>query len=306
MDNSEVSILPFSEESPVMIRQADGRQGFLIDMLNKVTRLKRLSTQGNALGLRIGSSGKKVVRSHNLNKKGVRPHLQKEEGRDLGMWLLYRSDVRLEGWARIRTRAGGGMGHARDVLKLRPGLTKRCCDVVGSLILLIVLWPLLALIAILIKLDSTGPILFSHERIGKEGRKFILWKFRSMKSDVSKYECSPTSGRDIRLTRSGRIIRRLSLDEIPQLINVLKGDMSLVGPRPEMPFIVEGYGALEHERLAVKPGVTGLWQISPARAFPIHENLQYDLYYVRHGNLFLDCAILVRTVAAVIRGAGAV
>jgi lipopolysaccharide/colanic/teichoic acid biosynthesis glycosyltransferase len=98
----------------------------------------------------------------------------------------------------------------------------------------------------------------------------------------------------------------MSIDEIPQLINVLKGEMSLVGPRPEMPFIVDMYHSAEGERFAARPGITGLWQISPARAFPIHENLQYDLHYIRNQNLFLDCAIILRTITAVIHGIGAV
>jgi lipopolysaccharide/colanic/teichoic acid biosynthesis glycosyltransferase len=93
---------------------------------------------------------------------------------------------------------------------------------------------------------------------------------------------------------------------MPQLINVLKGDMSLVGPRPEMPFIVARYHSAHRERLVARPGITGLWQISPARAFPIHENLQYDLHYIRYQNLFLDCAIILRTITAVFRGVGAV
>jgi lipopolysaccharide/colanic/teichoic acid biosynthesis glycosyltransferase len=98
----------------------------------------------------------------------------------------------------------------------------------------------------------------------------------------------------------------MSVDEMPQLINVLKGEMSLVGPRPEMPFIVGRYDSVASRRLKVKPGITGLWQISPARAFPIHENLQYDLHYIRNQNLFLDCAIVARTITAVISGVGAV
>jgi lipopolysaccharide/colanic/teichoic acid biosynthesis glycosyltransferase len=305
MNKAEISISPPSGGNSVVPDTRD-RQVFLVDTLKKVTRPDHLSTHGNLVELRTGDSRNKVAQVYNLIRKGLRSHSQKKE-RDLGMWLLHRSDIRLEGWARIGTKARLGVGgHAGNVLRLWPGLTKRCCDIVGSLILLMALWPLLTVIAVLIKLDSPGPILFRHERIGKNGGRFVLLKFRSMKVDVAKYELSPTSGFDMRLTRLGRIIRRLSLDEIPQLINVLKGDMSLVGPRPEMPFIVEGYGILERERLAVKPGITGLWQISPARAFPIHENLQYDLYYVRHRNLVLDCAILVRTITAVIRGVGAV
>jgi lipopolysaccharide/colanic/teichoic acid biosynthesis glycosyltransferase len=127
-----------------------------------------------------------------------------------------------------------------------------------------------------------------------------------MRTDVPEYEASPRSVADDRLTRIGRLIRRLSVDEMPQLVNVLKGDMSLVGPRPEMPFIVARYHSAHRERLVARPGITGLWQISPARAFPIHENLQYDLHYLRNQNLFLDCAIILRTITAVVRGVGAV
>jgi lipopolysaccharide/colanic/teichoic acid biosynthesis glycosyltransferase len=187
----------------------------------------------------------------------------------------------------------------------RYGLTKRSCDVVGSTILLAALLPLGLMVAISIKFDSPGSVFFRHYRIGKNGKQFILWKFRSMKADVPRYGIHPQSAADMRLTRVGRLIRRLSIDELPQLINVLRGEMSFVGPRPEMPFIVDRYRPIERKRLAVKPGITGLWQISPDRAFPIHENLQYDLYYIRNQNLLLDGAILLRTLAAVVRGTGA-
>jgi lipopolysaccharide/colanic/teichoic acid biosynthesis glycosyltransferase len=183
---------------------------------------------------------------------------------------------------------------------------KRGCDVVGSLLFLVLLLPLFILVAIVIKLDSPGPVFFRHYRIGKDGKQFILWKFRSMRADVPEYEASPRSVVDSRLTRIGRWIRRMSVDEMPQLINVLKGDMSLVGPRPEMPFIVARYHPVHRERLVARPGITGLWQISPARGFPIHENLQYDLHYIRNQNIVLDCAIILRTITAVIHGVGAV
>jgi lipopolysaccharide/colanic/teichoic acid biosynthesis glycosyltransferase len=171
---------------------------------------------------------------------------------------------------------------------------------------MLVLLPLFLLIAVAIKLDSTGPVFFRHYRVGKDGERFMLWKFRSMKTNVAMYEDSPRSAVDVRLTLVGRWIRRLSFDEMPQLINVLKGEMSLVGPRPEMPFIVARYHPVERERLVAKPGITGLWQISPARAFPIHENLHYDLHYIRNQNFVLDCMIILRTITAVIHGAGAV
>jgi lipopolysaccharide/colanic/teichoic acid biosynthesis glycosyltransferase len=127
-----------------------------------------------------------------------------------------------------------------------------------------------------------------------------------MKTFVPKYEMSPQSSADIRLTRVGRLIRRMSIDELPQLFNVLRGEMSLVGPRPEMPFIVARYRPLERQRLVAKPGITGLWQISAARSFPIHEHLHYDLHYIRNQNAILDCAILLRTITAVLGGVGAV
>jgi lipopolysaccharide/colanic/teichoic acid biosynthesis glycosyltransferase len=184
-------------------------------------------------------------------------------------------------------------------------LLKRSLDISASCVLLIVLSPLLVAVALVIKIDTDGPVFFRQKRIGKNGSAFDLWKFRSMRADAPPYERSPVSTLDPRLTKSGRLLRRLSLDELPQLINVLQGDMSLVGPRPEMPFIVEQYGALERQRLRVRPGITGLWQISPARAMPIHENVEYDLFYIEHRSMLLDCSIMLRTIAAVVRGIGA-
>jgi lipopolysaccharide/colanic/teichoic acid biosynthesis glycosyltransferase len=225
---------------------------------------------------------------------------------DLGLWLLHGSVIRHDQWERLLGTLQSTSRAAGYSAKRFPGFVKRFSDVAVSLFLLVVLFPLFPLVAILIKLDSSGPVFFRHYRIGKDGQPFELWKFRSMRAEVPEYEASPRSAIDWRLTRIGRLIRRMSIDEIPQLINVLKGDMSLVGPRPEMPFIVARYHTLARERLAVRPGITGLWQISPARAFPIHENFQYDLHYIRNQNIVLDCAILARTIAAVIHGVGAV
>jgi lipopolysaccharide/colanic/teichoic acid biosynthesis glycosyltransferase len=182
---------------------------------------------------------------------------------------------------------------------------KRGLDLAGSSVMLLVFAPFLVFVALLIRLDSEGPALFRQKRIGKNGEKFDIWKFRSMRVDAHPYARSPVGNHDPRLTRVGRVLRRLSIDELPQLVNVLKGEMSLVGPRPEMPYIVEKYGALERQRLSVRPGITGLWQISPARAMPIHENLNYDFTYIENQCITLDCIILLRTIAAVIRGVGA-
>lgn len=174
--------------------------------------------------------------------------------------------------------------------------TKRALDILISSTLLILISPFLLLIALLIKLDSPGPVLFVQERVGMHGKLFSMYKFRSMYADANRYELSPTSPFDSRITRVGRILRRASLDELPQLINVLFGTMSLVGPRPEMPFIAEGYTPSQCRRLQVIPGITGLWQLSADRAFQIHGNIQYDFYYIRNRSFFLDVAILVHTL----------
>ncbi len=128
-----------------------------------------------------------------------------------------------------------------------------------------------------------------------------MFKFRTMYADMCGDAVTPQHGRDPRVTRVGRILRKTSLDEIPQLWNVLKGDMSLVGPRPEMPFIVDQYDELQMRRLDVKPGITGLWQVSAARNAPIHENVDYDLYYIENQSFFLDALIFVLTLGTMLK-----
>ena len=181
-------------------------------------------------------------------------------------------------------------------------IAKRITDCVLSSLLLALLAPLFLLIAILIRFDSPGPAFFVQERVGQNGVPFRMFKFRSMHVAAPKYDSSPTTSRDPRITRIGRILRRASLDELPQLINVLKGDMSLVGPRPEMPFIVERYSGEQRQRLQVIPGITGLWQLSADRSFPIHHNIQYDLYYIRNRSFTMDIAILIHTLFLALHG----
>lgn len=179
---------------------------------------------------------------------------------------------------------------------------KRVFDVAVSLVLLAILAPLLLLIGTIVRTTSPGPALFRQQRVGKNGRHFSLFKFRTMDATAPKYDFSPKSPDDPRITRVGAFLRKTSLDEVPQLINVLRGDMSLVGPRPEMPFIVEQYNSIQRQRLLVDQGITGLWQISADRAHLIHENIQYDLYYIKHRNFFMDVAILLHTVFYAMRG----
>lgn len=179
---------------------------------------------------------------------------------------------------------------------------KRAFDVVVALALTLLTSPLWALIACMIRRDSPGPVFFQQLRVGRGGRLFNLYKFRSMSVTAPKYDYHPKGNDDLRMTRIGRWLRKTSLDELPQLINILKGDMSLVGPRPEMPFIVEQYNRQQRQRLRVTPGLTGLWQLSADRAFLIHENLQYDLYYIRNRSFFMDLAILLHTFFFAMRG----
>ena len=175
-------------------------------------------------------------------------------------------------------------------------------DFVGAAALLVVLGPVMMLIAVVIRLDSNGPCIFRQTRIGRNGRPFKMLKFRSMHSHLCGSERTPETALDPRITRVGRFLRKTSLDELPQLVNVLRGEISLVGPRPEMPFIVNSYTSAQKVRLSVKPGITGIWQLSADRRFPIHDNMHYDSYYLRERGIFLDLAILIHTLCFAVRG----
>jgi exopolysaccharide biosynthesis polyprenyl glycosylphosphotransferase len=169
---------------------------------------------------------------------------------------------------------------SRDRRRFTYEWAKRIFDFMGAAALLIVGSPLFLLLGILIKLDSKGAVTFRQERVGLNGKRFLMFKFRTMHTDAPVYAPSPKESDDLRITRVGRFLRRTSLDELPQLVNVLLGNMSLVGPRPEMPFIVETYTERHAQRLQVKPGITGLWQLSGDRNYLIHENIEYDLYRI--------------------------
>jgi lipopolysaccharide/colanic/teichoic acid biosynthesis glycosyltransferase len=167
--------------------------------------------------------------------------------------------------------------------------------------LLLLTSPLLFFIAFIVKLDSPGPAFFVQKRVGCQGELFNIFKFRSMYANAPMYDFSPATSHDLRITRVGRFIRQTSLDELPQLMNVFLGNMSLVGPRPEMPFIVREYTPEYRQRLQVIPGITGLWQLSADRGSLIHENIQYDLYYIRNRGIFMDIAILIHTLFFAVR-----
>ena len=195
-------------------------------------------------------------------------------------------------------------------------ITKRAIDVVGAVVLLLLLMPVFLLISIWIKLDSPGPVIFMQKRMGYGGRAFVFYKFRSMRTDAEEVRkelmhLNEVSGpifkikRDPRVTRIGRWLRKYSLDELPQIINVLKGDMSLVGPRPPLPDEVEKYEDWQLKRLSVVPGITCLWQVSGRSKLSFDEWVQLDLKYIETRNIWLDFYILLKTIPAVMSGDGA-
>lgn len=182
---------------------------------------------------------------------------------------------------------------------------KRLVDYSITVPLLIAISPLCAMIAVAIKMSSKGPVIFSHDRVGQDGKVFRLYKFRTMTAVTEPYAVAPGDQNDSRITPLGRFLRSTSLDELPQFWNVIKGDMSVVGPRPEMPFIVAQYEPWQRRRLDVPQGITGLWQIAGRKQLPLHFNLEYDFYYIRNWSLVLDLSILLRTIPAVVFRRGA-
>lgn len=193
---------------------------------------------------------------------------------------------------------------------------KRLMDILIAGFGLLLLSPLMLAVAVAVKLEDGGPVFYGAERVGENGRLFQMLKFRSMvvnadqlRQLVSQVDADGhilfKRADDPRITRVGRFIRRTSIDELPQLLNVLKGDMSLVGPRPELPWLVEEYEPWQRKRFAVPQGITGWWQINGRSDNPMHLHTEQDLYYIQHYSWWLDIAILWRTVAVVLRGRGA-
>jgi exopolysaccharide biosynthesis polyprenyl glycosylphosphotransferase len=193
---------------------------------------------------------------------------------------------------------------------------KRAMDLILVGLGLLTISPVLAVIALLVKLDSPGPILYKQQRVGKNGETFSMFKFRSMGQDADRRLAAllaqnEASGplfkmrNDPRVTRVGAVLRRWSLDELPQLFNVLRGEMSLVGPRPPLPKEVEEYEEWQLGRLRAVPGLTGLWQVSGRSEVPFHDMVRLDLHYIRNWSLGLDFEILMRTIPAVLTNRGA-
>jgi exopolysaccharide biosynthesis polyprenyl glycosylphosphotransferase len=195
-------------------------------------------------------------------------------------------------------------------------LLKRASDLIFASIIALLALPLAALIALAIKLDSVGPVLYSQTRVGKNGASFRCYKFRTMVVGADDLRgqlanLNEATGplfkvrNDPRRTRVGRFLRHYSLDELPQLINVFRGEMSVVGPRPNLPEEVERYEEWHKKRLTTSPGITGLWQVSGRSDLTFDEMVLLDIYYVEKWSLTLDMSILLRSIPAVLRGRGA-
>ena len=216
----------------------------------------------------------------------------------------------------------------REPLSDLERFVKRASDMLLSLVAIVLLAPVWLIVSLLVKRGSPGPVMFRQERVGMDGRIFLCYKFRTMDADsddaphreayrknIEGLEAAnagdtalPVFGKvknDDRVTRSGKWLRRSSLDELPQLFNVLKGDMSIVGPRPPIPYEVENYDIWHRKRLDMKPGITGLWQVSGRNRLTFEEMVRTDLYYIENWSLWLDLKIIFLTLPAVWRGDGA-
>ncbi len=219
-----------------------------------------------------------------------------------------------------------------DDLRIRERMwaerfVKRLLDVMAALIVIVVGLPFFLAIALLIKLTSKGPVFFSQERIGKDGEEFTLFKFRTMRLNSDdgihrEFTRCFIEGRlansavdektsavyklkdDPRVTAVGCFLRKTSLDEFPQFLNVLRGEMTIVGPRPPLSYEIEHYQDWHKLRLAVKPGLTGLWQVSGRSSVPFNEMVLLDLYYIEHWSLLLDFKIMLRTIPVMFFGSG--
>jgi exopolysaccharide biosynthesis polyprenyl glycosylphosphotransferase len=214
----------------------------------------------------------------------------------------------------------------REPLSGGARILKRSFDLIVAALTIVLLFPLWLVIALLIKLDSKGPVFYTQERVGMDGRLFLLYKFRTMKAGADpqlhrEYQKAFIAGRaeanvgndskptykllaDPRITKVGKLLRRSSLDEVPQLLNVLLGDMSIVGPRPPIPYEVEAYELWHRKRLDMKPGLTGLWQVSGRNRLPFEEMVRLDLFYIENWSLLLDLKIILRTAFVMIGGQG--
>jgi len=293
--------------------------GFLDDDPEKRSADKSILSASDAIG--------EVVRAHHVDDVVVALPLRAYERVNKLTTILHELPVRI--WlipdyfslalhhAEFEDFVGLPMMDLRaPALSESQRLLKRAFDVVLTALMLVPLVPIMALVALAILLDDGRPILFRQKRMGENGRIFKMYKFRTMIKGAEKIQAqvdqTDDNGNlihkrkdDPRVTRVGRILRRYSLDELPQFFNVLRGTMSLVGPRPELPYLVEKYKPWQRKRFAIPQGLTGWWQIHGRSDKPMHLHTEDDLYYIQNYSIWLDIQILIRTIWIVLRGKGA-
>jgi exopolysaccharide biosynthesis polyprenyl glycosylphosphotransferase len=239
------------------------------------------------------------------------PHFVQVDGSEIPVQVEHKSRARAPEPATLALFGSGFLGMLMSFVRGTYALIKRVFDICAVIIGVIVLSPLLLFTAILVKLTSDGPILYSQVRVGKEGKNFNIYKFRTMKVNAEKASGPVWAAKnDNRLTPIGRFLRRTHIDEIPQLINILKGEMSLIGPRPERPVFVDKFKEQipdYEKRLAVKPGITGLaqvWHRYDETIEDVKKKLKYDILYVKKMCFWADFNIIMRTFRVVVTGEG--
>lgn len=277
-----------------------------LPLLGAISQLEELVQAYAVDELIIALPGNRREQVSRILARGFRRHVQVKIVPELGTLLPSRFEV----------HELGGRHYIGFVPVAAVSWVKRVMDLIVVGLGFLAMSPILAAIAVAIRLESPGPILYRQQRVGKDGRLFSMFKFRSMVVDAEQrlealQAHNEATGplfkmrRDPRVTRVGAVLRRWSLDELPQLLNVLRGEMSLVGPRPPLPKEVAEYEDWQLGRLRAVPGLTGLWQVSGRSEVPFHDMVRLDLHYIRNWSLALDFEILLRTIPAVITNRGA-
>ncbi len=300
--NSQVEVIGFVDDDPKKQAENERVLGSLDDV-RALVRRKKISDVIIALPLRAHERMNQII--WDLFDLPVQVFIVP----DYFQWTLHH--------AGMEELANIPMLNVRSpALSEEQRLIKRVFDLIVTFFLMIPALPLMGLIALAIWLDDGAPVLFKQQRVGENGRIFTVLKFRTMVKNAEALQDKVTrvdeNGNlihkrrdDPRVTRVGRVLRRLSLDELPQFFNVLRGDMSLVGPRPELPYLVEKYQPWQRKRFAVPQGITGWWQIHGRSDRPMHLHTEDDLYYIQHYSIWLDIQILIQTFWIVLRGKGA-
>jgi exopolysaccharide biosynthesis polyprenyl glycosylphosphotransferase len=299
---SNITLAGFLDDDPSKPSAWHGSAPILGSLDQAAAIVQQQAIQHAVVALPLRAHERLLTICRRLQELDVRVHIVPD------LFALYFTGASLDGFGGIPLVDLGQPGLNPTQLQL-----KRYFDVFVVATLLALGLPVLTLIALLIRLDSPGPVLYRQPRVGRNGRMFLMFKFRSMKTgaETQRHEdyvrrlirdnVRPKEGTslklqdDPRITRVGRLMRRLSLDELPQLFNVLRGEMSLVGPRPPLPYEVEEYQTWHKKRLEVPPGITGLWQVTARNQVSFDEMVRLDLEYIRRQSLWMDIQLLLRT-----------